>query len=146
MAEAKQGDTVRVHYTGTLGDGSEFDSSRGREPLEFTLGAGEVVPGFDRAVDGMREGETKTVTIPAAEAYGDVRPELLLRVPRAQFPAELQLEPGMQLQVGRGAQSFPCVVHEVGDDEVVLDANHPLAGEDLKFELKLEGITPSVLR
>ena len=141
MAEAKQGDTVRVHYTGTLGDGSEFDSSRGREPLEFTLGAGEVVPGFDRAVDGMREGETKTVTIPAAEAYGDVRPELLLRVPRAQFPAELQLEPGMQLQVGRGAQSFPCVVHEVGDDEVVLDANHPLAGETVTFVLEVVSVT-----
>src|SRR5215204_3461623 len=141
MAEAKPGDTVRVHYTGTLEDGSEFDSSRGREPLEFTLGAGQVVPGFDRAVDGMRQGETKTVTIPAAEAYGAVRPELLLHVPRTQFPAELQLEPGLQLQVGRGAQAFPCVVHEVSAEEVVLDANHPLAGQDLTFELRLEEIS-----
>ena len=140
MAQAKSGDTVRVHYTGTLTDGTEFDSSRGREPLEFTLGAGQVVPGFEAAITGMRPGETKTVTIPAAEAYGDPRDELLLTVPRTQIPPNVQPRVGQRLQVGRGEQAFPVVVHEVTDDHVVLDGNHPLAGQDLTFALELVGI------
>jgi peptidylprolyl isomerase len=135
--QAKAGDTVRVHYTGTLDDGTEFDSSAGREPLEFTLGAGQVVPGFDAAVTGMRIGERKTVTIPAAEAYGEPRQELLLTVPRAQVPPNVQPRVGQRLQVGRGDQAFPVVVHEVTDEHVVLDGNHPLAGQDLTFALEL---------
>ena len=137
MAQARSGNTVRVHYTGTLNDGTEFDSSRGREPLEFTLGAGQVVPGFDAAVTGMSPGETKTVTIPAAEAYGAPREELVLSVPRTQIPPNIDPQPGQRFQVGRGAQAFPVVVREVTDDHVVLDGNHPLAGQDLTFALEL---------
>ena len=135
--EAKPGDTVRIHYTGTLHDGSEFDSSRGREPLAFTLGTGQVVPGFESAVMGMSRGESKTVTIPAAGAYGDARPELMIRVPRAQVPPNIELEVGQQLQLGRGSEAIVVTVRDVGDDEVVLDGNHPLAGEDLTFALEL---------
>ena len=135
--QAQAGDTVRVHYTGTLDDGTEFDSSVGREPLEFTLGAGQVVPGFDAAVTGMRVGERKTVTIPAADAYGDPRPELLVTVPRAQVPPNMQPRVGQRLQVGRGAQAVPVVVHEVTEEHVILDGNHPLAGQDLTFALEL---------
>ena len=137
---AQPGDTVRVHYTGTLDDGTEFDSSAGRDPLEFTLGAGQVVPGFDAAVTGMRLGEKKTVTIPAAEAYGEPRQELLLTVPRAQVPPTMQPRVGQRLQVGRGENAFPVVVHEVTDEHVILDGNHPLAGQDLTFALELVAI------
>jgi peptidylprolyl isomerase len=137
---AQPGDTVRVHYTGTLGDGTKFDSSAGRDPLEFTLGAGQVVPGFDSAVTGMRLGEKKTVTIPAADAYGEPRQDLLLTVPRAQVPPNMQPRVGQRLQVGRGENAFPVVVHEVTDEHVILDGNHPLAGKDLTFALELVGI------
>ena len=140
MRKASKGDTVAVHYTGTLSDGSQFDSSAGRDPLRFTLGSGQVVPGFDAAVDGMAEGETKTVTIVAAEAYGAQRPELVLTVPRAQVPPGMELQVGQRLQVGRGNEAIPVVVREVGDENVILDANHPLAGEDLTFSLELVGI------
>ena len=135
--QARAGDTVHVHYTGTLADGSEFDSSRGREPLEFTLGAGQVVPGFESAIMGMERGQSKTVTIPADEAYGAPRPELMMRVPRTQVPPQIELEVGQQLQLGRGDDALVVTVREVGDDEVVLDGNHPLAGEDLTFALEL---------
>ena len=137
---AKPGDTVRVHYTGTLDDGTEFDSSAGRDPLEFTLGAGQVVPGFDAAVTGMRLGEKKTITIPAADAYGEPRQDLLLTVPRAQVPPNMNPRVGQRLQVGRGENAFPVVVHEVTDDHVILDGNHPLAGQDLTFALELVAI------
>lgn len=137
MSTAQPGDTVHVHYTGTLDDGSEFDSSRGRDPLIFTLGSGQVVPGFDAAVTGMAVGEQKTVTLPAAQAYGDPRPELVLRVPRDQFPAGMEIDIGTRLQVGRGGQAFPVTVVEIDGDTVVLDANHRLAGEDLTFALEL---------
>ncbi len=140
MAQAKPGDTVRIHYTGTLADGSEFDSSREREPLAFTLGAGQVIPGFDAAVAGMQVGDSKTVTIPAAEAYGEPRLELVVRVPRAQVPPNVELRVGQRLQLGRGDQALLVVVQEVDDDEVVLDGNHPLAGEDLTFALELVAI------
>ena len=138
MAEqAHAGDTVHVHYTGTLANGREFDSSRGGEPIAFTLGAGQVVPGFESAIMGMQRGESKTVTIPADEAYGAARPELMLRVPRTQVPPQIELEVGQQLQLGRGDDALVVVVRELGDDEVVLDGNHPLAGEDLTFDLEL---------
>jgi peptidylprolyl isomerase len=137
MAEARAGDTVHVHYTGTLRDGTEFDSSRGRAPLEFTLGAGQVVPGFEAAVLGMQHGESKTVTIAAEDAYGQPHDELLLRVPREQVPPHITLEVGQQLQLGTGNEAMVVEVRELHDDHVVLDGNHPLAGEDLTFALEL---------
>ena len=135
--QAKTGDTVRIHYTGTLNDGSVFDSSEGRDPLEFTLGEGQVIPGFEEAVAGMAVGEEKTVTIPADEAYGRTRQELVLTVPRAQLPAGMSPSVGQQLQLMQGTEAFVVTVREVRDDAVVLDANHPLAGQDLTFELSL---------
>jgi len=137
MAEAKQGDTVRVHYTGTLGDGTVFDSSREREPLEFNLGTGQVIPGFDQALTGMKPGESKKVTIPADQAYGPYRDELVLVVDRAEFPAEIAPTLGDQFELSQDGQSFVVNVTDVNDDSVTLDANHPLAGEDLTFELQL---------
>lgn len=137
MAEARAGDTVRVHYTGTLDDGSVFDSSRGREPLEFTVGAGQVIPGFDEAVTGMQPGEEKRVTIPADDAYGQRRPEMVGSIRREQFPPGIQPAVGQQLQMSQQGHTFVVTVTEVSDDEVTLDANHPLAGEDLTFQLEL---------
>lgn len=135
--QARRGDTVHVHYTGTLADGSVFDSSEGREPLTFEIGSGQVIPGFDAALDGMTVGEQKTVTIPADDAYGPRRDELMLGVPREQFPAHITPEVGQQLQMSQEGESFMVTIREVADDVVVLDANHPLAGEDLTFALSL---------
>ena len=141
MPQPQPGDTVRIHYTGTLADGSEFDSSRGRAPLEFTLGSGQVIPGFDRAVADMSVGDTHTVTIPAAEAYGPHRPELARRVPRDHFPAHIEPAVGQQLQLRGGEDGTMVVtVREVTDDAVLLDANHPLAGQDLTFALELVSV------
>lgn len=137
MPQAKPGDTVRVHYTGTLRDGSVFDSSRGRSPLEFRLGSGQVIPGFDAAVSGMAIGEERTVTIAADEAYGPRRPDLVLTVDRAQLPAGFTPAVGQQLELGQGQDVFAVVVRDVSEDRVVFDANHPLAGEDLTFALEL---------
>ena len=140
MPQAKAGDTVRIHYTGTLKDGTVFDSSEGREPLEFTLGAGEVIPGFDAAVSGMEVGASRTVTIPAAQAYGPRRDDMILAIPRDQVPPHINPEVGEQLQVGQGNDQFLVTVAEVTEQEVVLDGNHPLAGEDLTFALELVAI------
>jgi len=137
MPEAKRGDTVRVHYTGTLDDGTVFDSSREREPLEFSLGAGQVIPGFDQALTGMKPGESKKVTIPAVEAYGPYRSELVLVVDRSEFPPDIEPGIGDQFQLSQDGQSFVVNVTEVTDQAVTLDANHPLAGEDLTFDLEL---------
>ena len=138
MNDVKPGDTVRIHYTGTLSDGTTFDSSQGREPLEFTVGSGQIIPGLDRAIPGMNVGETKTVTVPAAEAYGDRNPDGVQSVPRAQVPDHIPLDPGTQLQVQTGdGRTLPVTVAEVTAEEVVLDANHPLAGKDLTFEVEL---------
>lgn len=134
---AKPGDTVRIHYTGTLQDGTEFDSSREREPLQFTVGSGQVIPGFDAAVTGMVPGDRKTVTIPAAEAYGPHRAEMVVEVPRTQVPPQITPRVGQRLQLGRGDQALMVVVREVHEDRVLLDGNHPLAGEDLTFALEL---------
>lgn len=142
MDGVNRGDTVRVHYTGTLTDGSVFDSSRDREPLEFTVGSGQVIPGFDDAVTGMQVGEEKSVTIPADEAYGPHRTDLFLSVDRSQFPDDMEPEIGQQLQISDGRQTFPVTIREVSDDHVVLDANHPLAGKDLTFNLELIDIVP----
>jgi peptidylprolyl isomerase len=141
MAQAKSGDTVRVHYTGTMADGEVFDSSEGHDPLQFTLGEGSVIQGFDDAVTGMQVGEEKTVTIPADEAYGPQRDEMLLRVPRGEFPPDLEVEVGQQLQMAQGDNVFVVTVRQVEEDVVVLDANHPLAGKDLTFKLHLVDIS-----
>jgi peptidylprolyl isomerase len=137
MAQATKGNTVRIHYTGTLADGSQFDSSTGRDPLEFTLGDGMVIPGFDKAVDGMQIGESKTFDIPADEAYGERQEEMVMSVPRGEFPDHIDPQTGQQLQMQQGEQTFVVTVSEVSDEAVVLDANHPLAGEDLTFTVEL---------
>jgi peptidylprolyl isomerase len=137
MAQAKRGDTVRVHYTGTLDNGEQFDSSRGMDPLTFTLGEGAVIQGFDDAVDGMAIGESKRVTIPAAEAYGVRRDELTLRIPRSELPADLELEVGSQLRMEQGSESVVVTVRDLDEGTVMLDANHPLAGQALTFDLEL---------
>lgn len=132
----KPGDTVHVHYRGTLSDGSEFDSSAGREPLEFVVGSGQVIPGFDEAVRGLEPGESLTVTIPAAEAYGERQPEGLQKFPLSAFPSPPEVGWAVELG-GPNGERIPATVAEIGDDEVTLDFNHPLAGEDLTFELTL---------
>jgi FKBP-type peptidyl-prolyl cis-trans isomerase 2 len=142
MSQAKQGDTVRVHYTGTLEDGQEFDSSRGLDPLTFTIGAGAVIQGFDDAVTGMAVGDEKRVTIPAADAYGPRRDELTVRIPRTELPPDLELEEGTQLRMEQDDQSLVVTVRELDDETVTLDANHPLAGESLTFDLRLVEIVP----
>ena len=142
MAAAQKGDTVKVHYKGTLQDGHQFDSSEGREPLEFQLGSGMVIPGFDEGVTGMEIGEKKTIHIPADQAYGPANEELILQFDRAQIPADIPLEIGSTLnmhQQGTG-QVIPVIIREVTETHVVLDANHELAGQDLIFELELVGI------
>ncbi|MDP2327695.1 MAG: peptidylprolyl isomerase [Chloroflexi bacterium HGW-Chloroflexi-9] len=131
---AKSGDTVSVHYRGTLDSGEEFDSSRGGQPLQFTLGASEVIAGFDEAITGMSVGETKTVRIPAENAYGEHRDDLVIVVPAAQAPDGLQV--GQQVFLG----DAPATVTSIGPDGVTVDANHPLAGEALTFEVELVGI------
>lgn len=141
MTQAKSGDTVRIHYTGTLADGSQFDSSAGRDPLEFELGSGQVIPGFDKAVAGMAVGDKKVVEIPSEDAYGPAHEEAVQAVPREQIPAEIPLEVGLQLQMqSPTGQVLPVVVTEISETEVTLDANHPLAGKDLTFDLELVSI------
>ncbi len=142
MTKAKAGDNVKVHYTGTLPDGTQFDSSVGREPLSFELGSGAVIGGFDQGVTGMEVGTKKTIHIPSAEAYGPVNPDLLVKFDRAQIPADIPLEIGTTLnmhQEGSG-QVVPVIVRAVEADHVILDANHELAGQDLIFELELVAI------
>lgn len=138
MTQATTGTVVSLHYTGTLADGSTFDSSTGRDPLTFELGAGQIIPGLEAAVDGMAEGETKTVTIPAEEAYGPRREEAMQQVPRAAVPDHIPLDLGTQLQVQTpDGQTVPMTVAEVTEAHVTLDANHPLAGHDLTFAVEL---------
>jgi FKBP-type peptidyl-prolyl cis-trans isomerase 2 len=138
MSTVKANDTVRVHYTGKLADGEIFDDSRGREPIEFTLGAGQVIPGFEKAVLDMAVSDTKTVNIPSADAYGDHRPELIQAVPLSELPEEIKPEIGMQLvSQAPDGQQIPLVVTEVNDDNIMVDANSPLAGKDLIFDLEL---------
>lgn len=138
MTQAKSGDTVKIHYTGKLDDGTVFDSSVNREPLEFTLSSGQVIPGFDNAVLGMSPGESKTEKIPMTEAYGPYREEMVVAVNKEQLPADLEPEVGQQLQVRQpDGQMIPVYVTEVNDSTVTLDANHPLAGYDLTFDIEL---------
>ena len=135
---AKSGDTVRIHYTGTLTDGTTFDSSLGRDPLEFTLGQAQVIPGLEKAIEGMAVGDTKLVEIPQDQAYGPRNPEALQTVDRAMVPGHIPTEPGTRLEVQTAdGQRMPVVVSDVNDDTLTLDANHPLAGQDLKFDVEL---------
>lgn len=136
--QATNGQTVRVHYTGTLEDGSTFDSSKGRAPLEFTVGNGQVIGGFDEAVAGMAVGDTKTVTIAADAAYGPHRPELVQEMPRDAIPPEIDLTPGNRLAAkDQAGNELVLTVVEADAETARLDANHPLAGEDLTFEIEL---------
>jgi FKBP-type peptidyl-prolyl cis-trans isomerase 2 len=138
MSEAKTGDTVKVHYRGTLADGTEFDSSRGQEPLEFTLGQGQLISGFEEAVVGMSLGENKTVTIAADEAYGERNEAMVQQVPRGAIPPEVELAEGMLLQAqGPEGETLRFTVADFNEEEVTVDGNHPLAGRDLTFELEL---------
>jgi FKBP-type peptidyl-prolyl cis-trans isomerase 2 len=142
MIRAKDGDTVRVQYTGRLDDGSVFDSSVKREALQFTIGKGQVLHGVEQAIIGMRPQESKTVLVPAAEAYGPHRDEMTTEVQRSQFPTSVQLKVGQRLQIKqKNGQSIAVSVLGLSDSTVTLDANHPLAGKDLTFDLQLVEIT-----
>jgi FKBP-type peptidyl-prolyl cis-trans isomerase 2 len=135
--QATAGNTVRVHYVGTLDNGERFDTSVGGDPLEFTLGAGQVIPGFEEAISGMEVGETKQVRIPAEQAYGPYRDEMVLELPREQLPDDVELEIGQQVQMQQGEHIFMVTVEKIGEDAITFNANHPLAGEALNFELRL---------
>lgn len=141
MGEAKQGDTVNVHYTGRLEDGTIFDTSVGSEPLCFTIGKSEVISDFERSVVGMSPGESKTIRIPAEKAYGPHRAEMMLAVERSKLPAGFEPEIGQQLQIRQDdGYLFFVTVAEVSASSVTLDANHPLAGKNLTFDMQLVGI------
>lgn len=138
MTQVKTGDTVAIHYTGTLLDGSTFDSSEGREPLEFTVGSGQIIPGLDVALPGMAVGDKKKVQIACDKAYGPLNPEMRQAVPREGIPADIPLEIGTTLQMQTpDGQAMPVVVVEVDEATVTLDANHPLAGKDLTFDIEV---------
>jgi len=138
MVEAKSGDTVKVHYTGTLEDGTVFDTSVEREPLEFTLGQGQLIPGFEQAVIGMKIGDLKTINIPADQAYGPYHDDLILVIERDQLPEDLAPEVGQQLQMTQAdGEVVRVMISDVSEATVTIDANHPLAGKDLTFEIEL---------
>ena len=138
MAQVKNGDKIKVHYHGKLTTGETFDSSEGREPLEFEVGSGMVIPGFDKGVTDMVVGEKKTITIPVEEAYGPANPSMVIEMPKDRFPADMELAVGMPLVMSDDqGQQFQVVVKEIKEDAVILDANHPLAGQDLIFDLEL---------
>jgi peptidylprolyl isomerase len=141
MAQAKKGDTVKVHYTGKLDDGSVFDTSADREPLQFTIGEGQIIPDFEQAVVGMNPGDSKTVQIPSDRAYGPHREEMVMEVDRNEFPADLEPKVDQRLQVSQqDGQTFAVTVTAVSETKVTLDGNHPLAGKDLTFDIQLSEI------
>ena len=138
MSTIKNGDTVSVHYTGTLTSGEVFDSSLERKPLKFTLGKGQLIPGFERAIMGLSVGEKVKANIPSKEAYGEHNSEMVLRVPNNQLPSELDAQVGMQLQLNQpDGQVIPVQITQVKVEMVTIDANHPLAGEDLNFDIEI---------
>ncbi len=149
MAQVKKGDKVKVHYHGKLTTGETFDSSEGREPLEFEVGSGMVIKGFDDGVTGMVVGEKKTITIPVENAYGAKNEGMLIDMPKDRFPEDMELEVGMPLVMSDpNGQQFQVVVAEIKEDSVTLDGNHPLAGKDLVFDLELvsiEGASPLII-
>ncbi len=138
MAQAKNGDTVTVHYTGKLEDGTVFDSSVDRDPLQFTLGEGLLIPGFEQAVLGMSPGELKTAEVSADQAYGPHREEMVVEIDRQEFPPHFQLEVGQQLQIPQSdGRMTRLIVTDISEQMVTLDANHPLAGRELTFDIHL---------
>ena len=138
MQQVKSGDTVKVHYTGKLSSGEQFDSSTGREPLEFTVGAGQMIKGFDAALPGMATGEKKTINIPAEDGYGERVDEAIIEFLKENVPPDMKLEPGMPLTLSdQQGQPVPVIVVEVKEDVIVLDANHFLAGQELIFDIEL---------
>ncbi len=138
MSTVQQGDFIKVHYTGTLDDGTQFDSSAGRDPLEFTVGAGQMIAGFDTAVRDMELGATKTALIPAAEAYGEHNADMVFEVPQERVPDNMDPQVGQQLQMQNSdGRPMSVVVTAVGEDGITLDANHELAGKDLTFEIRV---------
>ncbi len=141
MAQCKKGDTVKVHYTGTLDDGTVFDSSDGKDPLKVKLGSGMVIPGFDEALTGMEVAEKKTVIISYENAYGPHNAEMVMQVPIDQVPADMKVEIGQRMEVGGAdGEVMPVEVLDITDDFIVLDANPPLAGKNLTFEMELIAI------
>jgi len=141
MAQAKNGDTVKVHYTGKLDDGTIFDTSADREPMQFTIGEGQLIPDFEQAVVGMSPGESKTVQIPSENAYGPHHEEMVMAVERKEFPDDLEPKVDQMLQVRRqDGHTFAVKVTDVSETKVTLDANHPLAGQDLTFDIQLSEI------
>ncbi len=149
MAQVKKGDKVKVHYHGKLTTGETFDSSEGRDPLAFEVGSGMVIKGFDDGVTGMEIGEKKTIHIPVEEAYGNKNPEMVVKMPKDRFPEDMEVEVGLPLMMSdESGQQFQVVVTDIDEDGVTLDANHPLAGEDLIFDLELveiEGSSPLII-
>jgi peptidylprolyl isomerase len=144
MQQVKSGDKVKVHYHGRLTTGETFDSSAGREPLEFEVGSGMVIKGFDDGVTGMKVGEKKTINIPADEAYGQKNQDMIIEYPREQFPPHIELKVDEQLVMSSATgQQFQVKIAEIKDDVVLLDANHPLAGQELVFDLELVEIVGS---
>lgn len=142
MNKAKKGDHVKVHYKGKLTSGEQFDSSEGREPLAFTVGAGQMIKGFDDAIPGMEPGEKKTITIAPENAYGEKNNEAIIEFPKSNIPEDMKLETGMKLQLqNQAGQPIPVTVTEIKDDVVVLDANHELAGKELIFDIELVEIS-----
>ncbi len=138
MQKVKNGDTIKIHYHGKLSDGTTFDSSEGRQPLEFEVGSGMVIAGFDQGVQDMAVGEKKSIFIPFAEAYGPVNQDMIIEFPKSQFPAEMTPEVGMQLEMSNTeGHRIPVTIIEIKEETVVLDANHALAGKDLHFDLEL---------
>jgi len=141
MTQAKTGDTVKVHYTGTLDDGTVFDSSVERDPIQFTLGEKQMIPGFEKGVLGMKVDESKTIKIPSEEAYGPHHAERVIEIPRSQIPSKMKLQTGQTLKLRDQTGGEVIVqVRELTDEKIVMDANHPLAGQDLTFEIKLTEI------
>ena len=139
--QAKKGDKVKVHYHGRLVDGTTFDSSNGREPLEFEVGSGVVIKGFDEGVTGMTVGDKKTISIPVDEAYGPRQEEMVIEFPITNFPPDIKPEVGMTLQMhGENGEELPVVITAISEESVTLDANHPLAGQELVFDLELVDI------
>jgi len=142
MNKAKKGDHVKVHYKGKLTSGEQFDSSEGREPLAFTVGAGQMIKGFDDAIPGMEPGEKKTITIAPEDAYGEKNKEAIIEFPKSNIPEDMKLEAGMKLQLqNQAGQPIPVTVTEIREDVVVLDANHELAGKELIFDIELVEIS-----
>lgn len=138
MQEVKKGDIVRVHYTGKLTTGEQFDSSEGREPLEFTVGAGQMIKGFDAAMPGMKLGQKKTIVIAPEDGYGEKDADAIIEVPKANVPPDMQIFEGMELTLSDDqGRPVPVVVVEIKEDIIILDANHFLAGKDLVFDVEL---------